>query len=95
MFHSSTPSHNKDVVLTSMTEEAGIVRVVFATTALGMGVNFVGLYSTIHYGAPRSLDDYFQVVELEEVKNKLHLRFIGSLQMLQRRLRKIPVILKY
>ena len=60
MFHSSTPNHNKDVVLKSMTEEAGIVRVVFATTALGMGVNFLGLYSTIHYGAPRLLDDYFQ-----------------------------------
>ena len=36
----------------------GTVRVVFATTALGMGVNFVGLRATIHYGAPRSLDDY-------------------------------------
>ena len=60
MFHSSTPKHNKDVVLKSMTEEAGIVRIVFATTALGMGVHFVGLDSTIHYGAPRSIDDYFQ-----------------------------------
>ena len=43
-----------------MTEEAGIVRVVFATTALGRGVHFVGLHSTIHYGAPRSIDNYFQ-----------------------------------
>ena len=60
MFHSSTPKHNKDVVLKSMTKEAGIVRIVFATTALGMGVHFVGLDSTIHYGAPRSIDDYFQ-----------------------------------
>lgn len=60
MFHSSTPKHNKDAVLRSMIKESGIVRVVFATTALGMGVNFVGLYSTIHYGAPRSIDDYFQ-----------------------------------
>ena len=57
MFHSSTPNHNKEVVLKSMSKEAGIVRVVFATTALGMGVNFVGLYSTIHY---RAIDDYFQ-----------------------------------
>ena len=38
----------------------GTVRVVFVTTALGMGVNFVGLRATIHCGAPRSLDDYFQ-----------------------------------
>ncbi len=28
--------------------------------ALEMGVNFVGLTSTIHYGAPRCIDDYFQ-----------------------------------
>ena len=60
MFHSSTLKHNKDVVLRNMIEESGVVRIVFATTALGMGVNFVGLYSTIHYGAPRSIDDYFQ-----------------------------------
>lgn len=60
MFHSSTPKCNKDVVLKNMTEEAGIVRVVFITTALGMGVHFVGLHSTIHYGAPTSSDDYFQ-----------------------------------
>ncbi len=35
---------------------------VWASTvrALGMGVNFVGLCTTIHYGAPCSLDDYFQ-----------------------------------
>lgn len=42
----------------SMLNEDGIVRVVFATMALGMGVNFVGLTTTIHYGAPRNIDDY-------------------------------------
>ena len=46
--------------MTSMSKEDGIVRVVFATMALEMGVNFSGLTSTIHYGAPCSLDDYFQ-----------------------------------
>ncbi len=38
----------------------GTIHVMFATMALGMGVNFVGLYATIHYGAPQSLGDYFQ-----------------------------------
>lgn len=37
-----------------------MVRVVFATTALGMGVNIVGLNTIIHYGAPLSIDDYVQ-----------------------------------
>ena len=60
MFHSNTSSHNKDVIMTSMQDENGIVRVVFATIALGMGVNFKGLNTIYHYGAPRSIDDFFQ-----------------------------------
>ena len=60
MFHSNTPDHNKLVILKSLVKSDGVVRVVFATMALGMGVDFVGLNTIIHYGAPRSLDDYFQ-----------------------------------
>ncbi len=60
MYHSKTPQHNKDVVITSLTNVDGVVRVVFATMALGMGIDCVGLTQTIHYGAPRSIDDYFQ-----------------------------------
>ncbi len=43
-----------------MTNVDGVVHVVFATMALGMGIDCVGLTQTIHYGAPRSIDDYFQ-----------------------------------
>ena len=60
MFHSKTDDHNKDVIMRSMTKTDGVVRVVFATMALGMGVNFAGLNTIIHYGAPRCIDDYFQ-----------------------------------
>ena len=60
MFHSKTDDHNKDVIMHSMTKEDGVVRVVFATMALGMGVNFAGLNTIIHYGAPHCVDDYFQ-----------------------------------
>ena len=60
MFHSCTPSHNKDVILESMQKEDGVVRVVFATIALGMGVNLVGVNTIYHYGAPRSIDDFVQ-----------------------------------
>ena len=60
MYHSKTPQHNKDVILASLTKYDGVVRVVFATMALGMGIDCVGLTQTIHYGAPRSIDDYFQ-----------------------------------
>ncbi len=60
MYHSKTPQHNKDVIVASLTRDDGVVRVVFATMALGMGIDCVGLTQTIHYGAPRSIDDYFQ-----------------------------------
>ena len=60
MFHSNTPDHNKEVILNSMSKEDGTVRVVFASSALGMGVDFAALNTTVHYGAPRSIEDYFQ-----------------------------------
>ena len=60
MFHAMTPQHNKDVILQSLLVPDGVVRVVFATVALGMGVNFKDINSVIHYGAPKSVEDYFQ-----------------------------------
>jgi ATP-dependent DNA helicase RecQ len=60
MFHASTPANNKDIILKSLVEPEGVVWVVFATVALGMGVNLKGVNTIIHYGAPQSIDDYFQ-----------------------------------
>ena len=60
MFHASTPQHNKDVILQSLLDPDGVVRVVFATVALGMGINIRNVNSIIHYGAPCSVEDYFQ-----------------------------------
>jgi len=60
MFHSCTPEHNKDVILKSLLVPDGVVRIVFATIALGMGVNLQDVNNIVHYGAPRSLEDYFQ-----------------------------------
>ena len=55
MYHANTPSHNKEVIFHSMQKPDGVVRVVFATVALGMGVNFTSLNKTIHYGAPYTM----------------------------------------
>ena len=52
MYHSGMADHNKDVIMKSMADANGVVRVVFATVALGMGVNLAGLNTIIHYGAP-------------------------------------------
>ena len=60
MFHSCTDEHNKRVVVSSLSQTDGVVRVVFATMALGMGVDFKSLDYIIPYGAPRSLEDYIQ-----------------------------------
>ncbi len=40
MYHSRTDEHNKQVIMESMGKVDGTVRIVFATMALGMGVNF-------------------------------------------------------
>ena len=55
-----TPQHNKDVILQSLRDPKGVVRVVFAMVALGMGIDLQDVNTVIHYGAPRSLEDYFQ-----------------------------------
>ncbi len=60
MFHSCTDQHNKEVIMESLGQPDGVVRIVFATMAIGMGVDFKNLDFIIHYGAPRSLEDYFQ-----------------------------------
>lgn len=60
MYHSNTPQYNKDVILKSLNQPDGVVKNVFATIALGMGVNLCNVKTMIHYGAPHSIDDYFQ-----------------------------------
>ena len=49
-----------------------IVRVVFATIALGMGVNLQGVNTIDHYGAPRSIENNFQDEGEEVVKCTFH-----------------------
>ena len=60
----------------------GVVRVVFMTVALCMGVNFIGLHCTIHYGTPSSTGDYFQEkVGPVDLGNQLSQPLIGNLNM--------------
>ena len=60
MYHANTSAHNKAVIQASMQDPHGVVQVIFATVALGMGVNLVGVNTTIHYGAPTCIEDYYQ-----------------------------------
>ena len=58
MFHASTPQHNKDVIMGSLQDCHGTVRVVFASVAIGMGIDLHGVDTIIHYGAPDTIEDY-------------------------------------
>ena len=60
MFHACTPQYNKDVILKSLEVRDGVVRIVFATIALGMGIDLKDVNTVIHYGAPQNMEDYFQ-----------------------------------
>ena len=62
MFHHCTSERVKRLVLESLHSQDGISRIVFATNALGMGVNFKDIRSVVHYGPPRSLDDFIQEI---------------------------------
>jgi superfamily II DNA helicase RecQ len=60
MFHARTPQHSKDVIIKSLLDPQGKMRVVFASVAMGMGIDLQGVNTIIHYGAPSSIEDYFQ-----------------------------------
>lgn len=62
MFHHNTLQKHKDRVFDSLFALDGICRVVFATTALGMGVNIRDVRMVIHYGPPRHIDDFIQEI---------------------------------
>lgn len=47
MYHANTPSHNKDVIFDRMQKPDGVVRVVFATVALRMGICFPQYYHAL------------------------------------------------
>ena len=59
-FHAPQTTEMKEEILKQMSSEAGVVRVVFATVAIGMGVNIQDICQIIHIGPPSSAKAYFQ-----------------------------------
>ena len=60
IFHSLTLPKYKKRVMDSFKSDSGFVRVVIATSALSMGVNFPDVKYVVHYGPARSLVDHIQ-----------------------------------
>ena len=83
----------KKAVLESLANPDGIVRRVFATQSLSMGINYQNFRCVYHWGIPRSLEQYFQQVEREgrdgshsqscySVIHNLNTNFVCSLQLI-------------
>lgn len=62
MFHSKTPEALKTKVLDNFVPPDGPVRVVVATTALGMGVNIPDVERACHFGIPDTIEEYVQEI---------------------------------
>jgi len=60
MYHSGTSPSIQEVVLSSLNDPNGKVRIIIATTALGMGVDIKGLHRIINYGPPADIESYMQ-----------------------------------
>ncbi|XP_031556980.1 Werner syndrome ATP-dependent helicase-like [Actinia tenebrosa] len=52
MYHANTLSKHKERVAEAFFESSANCRVIFATTALGMGINVQDIHQVIHYGPP-------------------------------------------
>ena len=60
MYHSGTSLKIQQHVLLSLKDPQGKVRIVIATSALGMGVDFKGLHRVINYVPPTKIESYVQ-----------------------------------
>ena len=62
MYHHSTLPKHKERIINSLHDIEGVCKIVIATNALGMGVNFQNIRTVIHYGPPRQMDDFIQEI---------------------------------
>ena len=60
IYHSSTEAQDKAFIASSFSQRDGSCRVVIATIALGMGMDFPNVRFVINYGPPNSLEQYIQ-----------------------------------
>ena len=60
MFHADTDKEIKCNILDSMSKPEGTLRILFLTTAFGMGVDCKALHNVIHMGPLSDMDDYCQ-----------------------------------
>ena len=59
-FHSPQTNAMKNQILTELSSRLSKLRVVFATFALGMGIEIPSIRHVIHVGPPHTIREYFQ-----------------------------------
>ena len=59
-FHSPQTQEMKDEILKQLCSSKCTIRVVFATVALGMGVDIKGIWSVVYITPPYTIQAYFQ-----------------------------------
>ena len=59
-FHAPQTDSMKEEILEQLHSQKSTIRVVFATVAMGMGVDIRSIRQVIHIGPPRSTREYFQ-----------------------------------
>ena len=60
MYHARIDENDKRAILKSLTTSGGSCRVIFCTTAFGMGVDIHDISVVIHYGPSSDIEDYLQ-----------------------------------
>uniref|UniRef100_A0A7M5VDP9 DNA 3'-5' helicase n=2 Tax=Clytia hemisphaerica TaxID=252671 RepID=A0A7M5VDP9_9CNID len=60
MFHRTTRPEIKERIIKAFQDPDGMVRILIATIAFGMGIDCKNLHRIIHFGVPSDLDSYFQ-----------------------------------
>ena len=61
-YHAPQTTRMKHEILQQLLKENPTVRVVFATVALGMGVNIPHIHQVVHLMVPRTIEEFFQEI---------------------------------
>ncbi|XP_063419305.1 probable ATP-dependent DNA helicase RecS [Mytilus trossulus] len=62
MFHSETSPDSKKRIMECLKDPTSCIKVVIATSALGMGIDMIGFSNVIIYGAPKTIVDLIQEI---------------------------------